>query len=559
MKIHLRVVWQNHWIIRCVIAAAMLWLVTPAWAQPEDGILQGHDGAVMMGLFTPDNGHAVTASIDQTARYWSTTDSKLLRTYSQHTGPLYSLAVSQDGRTLVTGAQDNTLRVWDLPLPVAMEVLPPHKKSVNRIALHPDGNLLLAAASAPAFALHPIRMATSSAASQEAVLRQGHSAEVLAVDCRNDAALYVTADSQGKIILWNPFLEQPQQMLMGHPGSVTFSQFSGNNQQLITSGDDGCVRLWQLNASPSQTVSTLEGEITDLTLAANQSQVLAVQSNGAARVLNLANGETIAEYPPQPFALTSVASAPNNTWAVLASEKGQAAVVNFADGASKGVIAGHEGGITSVVAHSDSARFITGGTDGTIRIWQQPQPEAKFQGHTAAIVGLVAARNGQWFATISSDKTTRIWAANGSALRQMGQHEQPLTTLQLRDDDALLATGDESGTVWAWNPADGAAQGVVQAHSGAVTGIAFSSDRTLLITAGADHKVHAWKLPLPAQKPGEGQESIQPVWTYSVNNGQAVKKIVRLPADGGYVCLPANASQLLRLAVDGTEKPALSA
>ena len=44
MKIHLRVVWQNHWIIRCVIAAAMLWLVTPAWAQPEDGILQGHDG-----------------------------------------------------------------------------------------------------------------------------------------------------------------------------------------------------------------------------------------------------------------------------------------------------------------------------------------------------------------------------------------------------------------------------------------------------------------------------------------------------------------------------------
>ncbi|MCA8994362.1 MAG: hypothetical protein KDA88_20460 [Planctomycetaceae bacterium] len=558
MRIQHRVNGRYFWVCRLAIVAATQLLTVPAWSQSDEGTLRGHEGAVMMGLFTPDNGHAVTASIDQTARFWSTSDGALLRTYSQHTGPIYSLAVSQDGRTLVTGAQDNTLRVWDLPLPAAIETLQAHQKSVNRIVLHPDGNLLLAASSDENLALHTIGLASADGKPQAPVLRKGHNAEVLALDCRNDAALYATADANGRIILWSPFLEQPQQTLVGHAGKVTFSQFAGNNQQLMTSGDDGCVRLWQLNAAPAQTVSTLEAEITGLALAGNQSQAVAVQSDGTARVVNLANGETVADYPKQPFALTSVATASNNTWSVLAGENGQAVVVNFADGAPRGIVAGHTGSISNVVAHPDSVRFVTGGADGTIRVWQQPQPETKFQGHETVITGFAAASNGQWFATISGDKTTRIWAANGTAARQLGNHEQPLTAIGLRDDDALLATGDASGHVWAWNPADGSAQGLVQSHAGAVNAVTFSADRTLLLTAGVDHKVHAWKLPLPSQKPAEGEEAVQPAWTFTANNGEAITKLIRLPGDAGYVGLPENGTRLLRIAVDGTEKPSLA-
>jgi WD40 repeat protein len=105
---------------RAVWLAALVFQWTypdPVAAQaPADGVLNGHEGAVVMGVFTPDGERVVTASSDQTARLWDVAKSVELRRYTQHVGPLYCLAASGDGRTLVTGSQDNTLRVWDLPL-----------------------------------------------------------------------------------------------------------------------------------------------------------------------------------------------------------------------------------------------------------------------------------------------------------------------------------------------------------------------------------------------------------------------------------------------------------
>lgn len=552
-------------VIRLLIGQTILALLATALlspagvlAQNPDGILRGHEGAVMMGFFTPDGGHALTVSVDQTARLWRLSDGKQLREYNQHTGPIYSLAVSRDGRTLVTGAQDNTLRIWDLPLPHPVETAVKHEQPVHSIVLHPDGQTLLAASADQTLALHTIGTLPPDGKPPVPILRKGHTAEVLSAACRNDAGLYASADSQGNIILWSPFLEEPQRKLLGHAGKVNAVRFHANNQQLITSGDDGCLRIWQLLPPAPRTVATLPAEVVDVAMVGNQPIAITAQANGAVRVLNLTNDQTIAEYPQQPAAPTSVAAAPNGAWVVLGGKEGQATLLNYNDGMPRGKVAGHVGTVTDVVAHPDSTRFLTSGVDGSIRFWQQPQAESQFQGHAANIKSLVAASSGQWFATISDDKTTRIWDANGNAQRQMGNHEQPLTAVTLRDDDAQLATGDAAGTVWIWNPADGSAQGVVAAHTGAITAMAFSADRTQLVTAGADNQVRGWMLPLPPKKPADGEEPVQPLWTYPVTTGEPVTQIVRLAADAGYAALPASGQRIIRLNPAGQEAASIA-
>lgn len=541
-------------ILSLIVGGLTLFVVaSAARAQQGDGTLRGHEGAILMGVFTPDGQRAVTASTDQTARLWDLKSGLVLRPFDQHTGPLYCLGVSQSGSTLVTGSQDNTLRVWDLPPLVAAESLPLLPMTVRCLQLHPDGNRMLVGAADKSFSIHTLAPATGNpgpVAPPE--IRAGHTGEVLAIGCRNDGVAYASADSTGQIILWNPFLPGPQRTLRGGDSRVNAVRFPANNQQLVTSGDDGVIRVWQLAAAAPRSLPAFAAEVVKIDLLTNQTQAVIVLADHTAAVINLADDTVARHFAAVPYAIREVTHAPDNSWMAFGGETGTVALVNPVDGTSRGQTIGHLGAVTDLASLSDNLQFVTAGMDGTIRQWQLPQAETVAAGHTAPTRGVVASPNGQWFATISDDKTTRLWDSQGGALRQMGAHEQPLRAVAVRDDAALLATGDLGGDVWLWNPADGSPQGVVAAHPGGVTALTFSTDRAQLITTGADQKVRAWKLPLPAKKPGEGEPPPQPVWEYLIPGGRLATSLVTLAADQGYAGVQGGVGELLRLKPDGT-------
>jgi len=526
--------------------------------------LTGHEGAVMMGAFTPDGRRVITVSSDLTARMWDVTTGAELRQYAQHTGPLYSLAISADGRTLVTTAQDNTLRAWDVPLNDPVRTFKQHDKPVRGLVISPDGQTLLSASADMTVSLEsvvPPPEAGTPAATAAAVpeLRQGHEAELLSLDYRPDGAQFASADAAGQIIFWSPYLKEPQQRVTGHLGPVKSVRFLSNNTQAATAGDDGLLRVWQLQPDSGKQLPPFAADVADLELLTNQPIALYGSVDGTSRAVNLTTDETIIEFPKQPFKLTSVVAAPNNTWVALAGETGVATLLNYADGTPRGSVAGHTGAINNVVIHPDNVRFATASVDGTARLWQQPQPSVDVKGHTAPIRGVASSIGGQWFATISDEKKTRLWTAAGAAQRELANHEQPLRAVAIRDDDTLLATGDAAGVVWLWNPANGAVEGFVQAHAGAITSLTFSADRTTLITAGADNTVRSWTLPLPKEKPAAEVEPTKPAWEFAVPGNVALTSLHRTAGEpAGYAGLLANGAQIIRIKTDGTAIPAVA-
>ena len=66
-------------------------------------MLRGHYSAVLAGQFTAQGEQVVTASSDETVRLWDARAGREIRQYLGHSGPVYCVAVSGDGRTLVTG------------------------------------------------------------------------------------------------------------------------------------------------------------------------------------------------------------------------------------------------------------------------------------------------------------------------------------------------------------------------------------------------------------------------------------------------------------------------
>ncbi len=531
------------WIQRCFLFA--LALIPPSLTAQDLGtekVFGGHLDAVTMGAFTPDGKSILTVSFDQTARLWDIASQAELRQYRQHTGPIFCLAVSGDGTTMVTGAQDNTLRVWDLPLGNPLTAFSEHQEKVNAIAVSPSGDSLVSAS-----ADQSVRIRSLGKDNQPTGVRSGHAAEVLSAAYRSDGAYFGTSDANGRVLLWSPYLEESQGEFVSHDGAVSQLRFVSNNQQLLTAGDDGSVRLWQLTPGRPRKFDLGDTHIIDWSLVSSQSQAVCVAEGGKAFVLDLASGEIVKEYPQLDSRPTAITHAANNTWVCIADDAGRAHLLSMADGSQRGTVAGHQGGISDVAVHPDSARFATCGKDGTVRLWGQPtdgdQPQQPLQtwtidaeksvaascvafspdqqhllcgaadgkirqwnissgdlvrtidAHpgTGEIRELVLTPNGQRILSLGDDKTLRTWnLTDGSSLQVM---QQPTTVLRVAvsADSARAAVACEDGIVRIWELETGQQLQSLAGHTGAVLGVGYLADGQTIVSTALDKSVRIAK------------------------------------------------------------------
>lgn len=519
---------SKRWLRLCslifvsLLAATGIQLCRGQSEADKKGVLRGHVSPVLMGVFTPDGERAVTFSTDETARLWDLKSGNEIRQYTGHTGPLYCGALSGDGRTLVTGAQDNTLRLWDVPQLRPVMFLAGHEGKVGGVAVSPDGRMIVSGAADKAVRLWDIGNVADAIAAKKPMLeagkeyslRNGHGSQVTTAAWRNDSANFATADADGRIFVWSPYLDAPQGEIGLHPGGVTGLAFPNNNQQLISTGADGVIRFWQLPIPATRSFEGNTAAVSAIAMVTNQAAGVVGAADGTLRLFDFNTGTVTRELPKSDKPVTSADVQPNNALIAVADDTGRVRLLNFGDGADRGSILGHDGAVNRVLFHPDNTRLATAGADGTVRLWTIPTTPVPTNGHSQPLRAIAAANNGQWFVTGADDKTVRVWAANGQAQRQLGNHLQPVTVVAVRGDDAQIASGDEEGKIWLWNAGNGAAEGSLSAHTGPVRATAFEASNQSLLTGGDDGLIKRWQLPLVEPRLSNGHS--QPVQAVAV-------------------------------------------
>jgi len=411
--------------------------------------LAGHTGAVTSLAFQPKGKLIASAGADGTLRLWNPPTANVV--LAGHAGVVQSVAVSSDGKLVATASADKSVKLWNPADGKLIRSLPPQLQSIQRVAIAPGSEQL------------------------------------------------ATGDGVGTVRIIAAKDGAEQGLAEGHIAPVTGVFFRAGGKQLVSSADDGTVRIWNLPLTPLKPLAFATAATPKVVLGAERLFV-ASGADGSAVGLDPETGAEKQKYAaaPAPAAapLTALALTADGKLLVGTTNTGGLKAWHAADGTDAGVAFGHEGAISALAINPTLPQAATGGIDGTVRLWRQPAVVRSLAHHAKPITAVATSADGKVAISAAEDMTVQLWnLTEGKPSIALPTQTAAVAALAVSADGKLAATGDATGMIRIWNAADGKPVAAWGGHAAAVSSLKFDAAGTQLVSGGADGTVGLWKVP----------------------------------------------------------------
>ena len=163
-------------------------------------------------------------------------------------------------------------------------------------------------------------------------------------------------------------------------------------------------------------------------------------------------------------------------------------------------LTGHDGWVRAVAVSADGQLAVSGGGDGTVRVWDLAagtQRGAPLTGHKGPVFAVALSADGQLAVSGGDDGTVRVWdlAAGTQRGAPLTGHDDSVFAVALSADGQFAVSGGRDGTVRVWDLAAGTQRDApLTGHNGWVRAVALSADGQFAVSGGDDGTVRVWDL-----------------------------------------------------------------
>ncbi|KAK4229627.1 WD40-repeat-containing domain protein [Podospora fimiseda] len=286
---------------------------------------------------------------------------------------------------LCTAGYDHTIRFWEALSGICSRTIQHPDSQVNRLCISPDKRYLAAAGN------HAVKL----------------------FDIRST----------------NP---QPLLVFEGHTGNVTGVAFHCEGKWMVTSSEDGTVKIWETRSGTIQRSYNHGSPANDVVIHPNQGEIISCDRAGSIRLWDLAENNCSHQLIPE-----------------------------------------EEVAVTSVTVASDGSMLAAACNSGNVFVWllttaydhTQLIPLTHFSAHKHTITRILLSPDVKKLATCSADHTAKIWEVKEMEPLSHDKEERPFPL------EATLTNHQR----WVWD-------------------CAFSADSAYLVTACSDHYARLWEL-----------------------------------------------------------------